>query len=299
MKAILVLTDFSNEADYVAEFAINLAIKIRANLTFCHILEKDDHRQHFESHTTDRYETGYRKAFDLSEKLEIYTKMVKAHKGHSTFSPSIECIVNFGNFAETAAKIVAEKSIDFVIIGSRKSHSVTKFQFGSQTYTLPDKFKCPVLLVPEGLKFENLKTILYASDLSENEKSDNSKQALQFLAELAKPFKAAVKVGHIENKTQPVRISETVSSDSLNHQLGRYYAKLIYQTLNDEHLCEGLKQMIGKEKINILAMAHRKYHFREGGFHSTVSKLMPGVEIPLLILPNSFISESKLKSLKS
>lgn len=293
MKAILVLTDFSNEADYVAEFAINLAITIQANLTFCHVLEEDDH-QNLESHLSDRYKTGYKKVFDLSDKLEMFNQMVSSHKGNSTFIPAMDCIVEFGNFADTAAKIVTEQSIDFVIIGSRKTHSVTKFQFGSQTYSLPDKFKCPVLLVPEGSKFENLKTILYASDLPVN-----NKKALQFLTDLAKPFQASVKVGHIENKAQPVRVAEAITSDSLNHQLGRYYAKLVYQTLEDDDLGEGLKRMIGKEKINILAMAHRKYHFREGGFHSSVSKLMPGIEIPLLILPNSFISESKMNLVES
>ncbi len=121
---------------------------------------------------------------------------------------------------------------------------------------------------------------------------------MQFLADLAKPFKATVKVGHISKKSLPVKMSESLSSDSLNHQLGRYYSKLIYQTLKDDDLGAGLERMIGKEKINILALAHRKYHFREGVFHASVSKLMPGVEIPLLILPNSFISEKKLKGVE-
>lgn len=293
MKAILVLTDFSREANYVAEFAISLAITIKANLTFCHILEQNDY-QNAESHTSDRYQTEYKDVFDLSDQLGIFNKMVKAHTGSSTFIPAINCIVEFGVFAETAAKIVAEQSIDFVMIGSRKSHSVTKFQFGSQTYTLPDKFKCPVLLIPQGSKFEGLHTILYASDLPVN-----NQKALKFLAELAKPFKATVKVGHIAKKSVPVRVSESITSDSLNHQLGRYYSKLVYQTLKDDDLGAGLERMIGKEKINILALAHRKYHFREGVFHASVSKLMPGVEIPLLILPNSFISEKTSKGVDS
>ena len=293
MKAILVLTDFSSEANYVAEFAISLAITVQANLTFCHVLEKND-SQNAGSHKSDQYRTGYKNVFDLSDQLEIFNKMVKAHTGPSAFIPAIDCIVEFGNFADTAAKIIAEQFIDLVMIGSRKSHSITKFQFGSQTYTLPDKFKCPVLLVPEDSKFEGLKTILYASDLPVN-----NKKALQFLADLAKPFKATVKVGHIAKKSQPVSVSEIVTSDSLNQQLGRNYTKLVYQTLKDDDLGTGLQRMIGKEKINILALAHRKYHFMEGVFHSSLSKLMPGIEIPLLILPNSFISEKKLNNVES
>ncbi|WP_411273368.1 hypothetical protein [Daejeonella sp.] len=84
------------------------------------------------------------------------------------------------------------------------------------------------------------------------------------------------------------------SSDSLNQQLGRNYSKLVYQTLKDDNLGAGLQRMMGKKKVNILALAHRKYHFMEGVFHASLSKLMPGKEIPLLILPNSFISEERL-----
>lgn len=285
MKAILVLTDFSKEANYVAEFAINLAITYHANLTFCHVLEQNDH-QNDENHVSDRYKTGYRDVFDLSDQIDEFNEMVKAYTVPSSFTPAVDCIVEFGIFADTAAKIVAGQSIDFVVIGSRKTSCVSKFQFGSQTYTLPDKFKCPVLLIPQGAKFKGLHTILYASDLP----VDN-KKALQFLAELAKPFNATVKVGHIAKRSLPVKVSQEITTDSLNHQLGRNYVKLVYQTLKDDNLGAGLQRMIGKEKVNILALAHRKYHFMEGVFHASLSKLMPGIEIPLLILPNSFISE--------
>ena len=293
MKAILVLTDFSKEANYVAEFAISLAITIHANLTFCHVLEQNDH-QNDENHTSDRYNTGYNDLFDLSDQMDEFNKMVKAQTIPSSFIPAIDCIVEFGIFADTAAKIVADQSIDFVVIGSRKTNCVSKFQFGSQTYTLPDKFKCPVLLIPHGSKFKGLHTILYASDLPVN-----NKKALQFLADLAKPFNATVKVGHIAKKSLPVKVSQPTTSDSLNQQLGRNYSKLVYQTLKDDNLGAGLQRMMGKEKVNILALAHRKYHFMEGVFHASLSKLMPGIEIPLLILPNSFISGKTVKGVET
>jgi len=285
MKTILVLTDFSKEANYVAEFAISLAITIHTNLIFCHILEQNDH-QNDKNHITDRYKTGYSDLFDLSDQMDEFNALVKAHTKSSSFIPAVDCIVEFGIFADTAAKIVADQSIDFVVIGSRKTNCVSKFQFGSQTYTLPDKFKCPVLLIPQGSKFKGLHTILYASDLPVN-----NKKALQFLADLAKPFNAKVKVGHIAKMSVPVKVSQATTSDSLNQQLGRNYSKLVYQTLKDDNLGAGLQRMMDKEKVNILALAHRKYHFMEGVFHASLSKLMPGIEIPLLILPNSFISE--------
>ena len=39
MKTILVLTDFSINADYVAHYALKLAQKIKANLLLCNIYQ--------------------------------------------------------------------------------------------------------------------------------------------------------------------------------------------------------------------------------------------------------------------
>lgn len=75
--------------------------------------------------------------------------------------------------------------------------------------------------------------------------------------------------------------------------MGPDYPPLVYQTLKEDNINAGLMQMIGTGKVNILALVHRKYQFLEGLFHESLSKLMPDKSaIPLLILPNSFISEN-------
>lgn len=163
MKSILVLTDFSSQAEYVAEFAIHIAIKNGSNLIFCHVMEVNDFNKAVKP-KSDIHNIGYKNTFDLSERLDTFNKIAKKTAGASSFKPTINCIVEFGTFSDTAEKIVNDQSIDLVIIGSRKTNSLSRFQFGSQTYTLPDKIKCPVLLIPEGLKFEGIQMIMYASN---------------------------------------------------------------------------------------------------------------------------------------
>jgi nucleotide-binding universal stress UspA family protein len=286
MKSILVLTDFSEQANYVAEFAINIAITNKANLIFCHVIGLDEFEKSIKPGLQkDTY--GYEDTFDLTERLFHFNQIVKENPGSISFSPKINCITEFGTFSDTAEKIVCANSADLVIIGSRHTNCVSRFQFGSQTYTLPDKIKCPVLLIPEGLKFEGIRMIMYATDLPLN-----NRKALQFLGDLAKPFNATVKVSHISKRSLPVKISDYSIGNSLNDQLGSGYSPVVYQTVKDDNLNAGLLQMIGDDHVSILALVHRKYQFLEGLFHESLSKLMPDKSaIPLLILPNSFISE--------
>lgn len=283
MKTILVLTDFSNRADYVADFAVNMAVRDGSNLVFCHVMEAHSGQVTDNQVSNEKPESRS----DLKKFKDKFKKKVKISGKLSEFKPAIDCIIERGNFAEAVEKIVDEKLVDLVVIGSKKTNYVSRFQFGSQTYILPDMIKCPVLLIPEGLKFQGINTIVYATDLPVN-----NQKALRFLAQLAQPFNATIKVNHITKTSFAGKLSEFTIAKSLNDQLGTDYPPVFYNTLKEDSLTAGLLEMIGRDKINILALVHRKYQFLEGLFHESLSKLMPDrSSIPLLILPNSLISD--------
>ncbi len=289
MKNILVLTDFSGKANFVAEFAINMASAHKSNLIFCHVIEGNDAISVMKR-KRDGQTSEYEHTLDLIDRLDNFSGIINKTIKSGSHQPRIQCIVDSGSFPAVAEKIVADKAIDLVIIGSKKANCVTGFQFGSQTYTLPDQLKCPVLLVPEGLKFEGIQIIMYATDLPLN-----NQKALQFLGELAKPFKASLKVSHISKTSQPDKVSDNVITSSLNEQLGHGYPTIVYKTLKEDNINAGLLRMTGSGKVNILALVHRKYEFLEGLFHESLSKFMPDkFPIPLLILPNSFISQDPI-----
>src|SRR5690606_16745876 len=119
----------------------------------------------------------------------------------------------------------------------------------------------PVLLVPEGLKFEGIKIIMYATDLPLN-----NQKALRFLGDLAKPFDAFIQVSHISKSSLPIQISDDEITSSLNDQLGPGYPRINYKTLEEDNINSGLLRMIGKDKVSILALVHRQYQFPEGVF---------------------------------
>lgn len=284
MKTILVLTDFSLRAEYVASFAINIAIRNNSNLIFCHVMEltcpDEINLKHHIPHAANE------KTLNLNEIEKSFKRIVRGNPESKLYKPNINCIIELGTFADAAEKIVKDKLVDLVIIGSKKADGISRFQFGSQTYTLPDKINCPVLLIPEGLQFQGINTIVYATDLPLN-----NQKALRFLAELAKPFKAKIKVNHISKRSFAPKTSEKDIASSLNKQLGGDYPLVLYRTLKEDTLTAGLLKMIGSDKVNILALVHRKYQFVEGLFHASLSKLMADKScIPLLILPNSLIS---------
>ena len=122
MKTILVLTDFSTRARYAAEFAMNLAVRSKANLILCHSIEEPapipEKDEEFKWPVPRRLVLKNESLFGLM----ALAKSLKNLPTYTAFTPSIECINDFGLLADVVQKVVTEKSVDLVVIGSHKSN---------------------------------------------------------------------------------------------------------------------------------------------------------------------------------
>ncbi len=286
MKNILVLTDLSNRAEYAAEYALNIAIKSKSNLLLCHVLE-------LSTNTT----AGLELNFPLEDQLGLESKRIPELKAltkrleklvpevdATEFTPSINYIIAFGPIVQFAEKIIEEKLVRLVVIGAHKSNGLSRFIFGSHTHAILDKINCPVLLVPENLKFKSLKTIAYASDLT-----FNNQKVIQYLMDIANPFDALIAVTHISLPGFPATASEQAMGYSLNDQLGPDHPTMFYHTIKGNDVKASLMEITNSGKADILALVHKRYGFFERLFHASISKQMADdAKVPLLILPYSF-----------
>src|ERR1700761_5518406 len=90
MKTILVLTDFSINANYVAHYALELAQKIEANLLVCNIYEVPAGEE-----TTDRNSWPLRpceenSVYDLGELVARLKTTLDKQEAGKAFRPDIE-----------------------------------------------------------------------------------------------------------------------------------------------------------------------------------------------------------------
>ena len=281
MKNILVLTDFSDRAKSAAEYAMHMALKIRANIFLCHALEVTEQLTYpVADHLILRNQTIKR----LREVGMHLHQMLSNEEQTVTFCPSISYINDLDMLTEVAGKVVDGKMIDLVIIGSNKQKGLSRFFMGSHTNDILDSINRPVLIVPENTRFKGIRNIAYATDLTFN----NSK-VISYLAQFAKPFNAEISVKHISPLDLPLSQAEKAVEYSIIEQMDEVNTRLSYNTIKGDNVPKGLMEISDVEKVDILTLVHKRYDFFEGLFHSSISKqLAHSTKIPLLVMPYSF-----------
>jgi hypothetical protein len=149
---------------------------------------------------------------------------------------------------------------------------------------LIDKLGCPVLLIPESLRYKGIHTIAYATDLT-----FNNNKVIKYLVRLARPFEAAISVNHIFKTEFHSTEAEQETRYALCNKSEFSYPNISYHNLKRDNVKSGLFELVSSGKVDILVTVHKRYDFFGGLFHKSISKLIADAsQIPLLVLPDSF-----------
>lgn len=282
MKTILVLIDFSIRAEFAAEFAMHMAMKNGANLLLCSAMELHGQKEKtVDLNWPDAGRDALRNEviFDLAE-LGKRLSSLTPHE-NELFKPNINYITGFGSIAEVVGKIMEDKSINLVVMGSHKSYGITRFIYGSHTHSVLDNLNCPVLLIPESLQFHGINSIAYATDLT----FDNDK-VINFLVDFASPFHATISVNHISPLSPAAPDPATVH---LKSHLDSFQPPIFYNNVKGCNIKDSLLEMTGTGRADILTLVHKRYDFFERFFVPSISKQIANIaKVPLLVLPNSY-----------
>ncbi|WP_256009687.1 universal stress protein [Desertivirga xinjiangensis] len=278
MRTILVLTDFSTRAQYAAEYAIRLAIPLKANILLCHALEVSDQYPVADSQVL-RNQT--------LKRLQEIGRHFQAFPGEDQpgmFHPSISYITDVNGLTDLAEKVIVNYSVDITVIGAHRSTGLSRFFFGSHTNDILDSINCPVLLIPENTTFKPVRHIAYATDLS-----FNNTKVISFLLKLAKPFASKISVNHISLLDLPPTAHEKETEDLILSQIRTSGVEMDYESLREDTVEDGLLHLSGSGNVDILSLVHKRYDFIDRIFHSSISKhLAHSTIIPLLVMPHSY-----------
>lgn len=268
MKTILVLTDFTKQAENAANYAYQFAKLIKANIILFHAFGVPEKN-------TIVSQVVYPSNYDeLKENSLINLKasasaIRKEHEHLVGFKPLIIVDNEFGTMTDLASEMVIHKAIGLVVIGGAKSHKQNRMFFGSDTYDLLDKVMCPVLFIPDEFQYNKVERIFYATDLKSMDAA-----VVNSLAALSSLFNADVMLTHIskdpeKNTGKLAQLKDLVKADTQIHYQ-HIKSKNVVQTL-----CE-LNINVSAQK-EMLALVHKKYHFPESIFHNSISKQINAV----------------------
>ncbi|MGB5645670.1 universal stress protein [Muriicola sp.] len=251
MKTILYATDYSKNSIAALKYACAMSTKMNAKLLVVHVfdyptlldnvslkgedafpdIEGDAFKKHH-SKLTSFCETT------LNDDFKSLTILIEAIENKSV----VEGIVSKAN--EIGA---------FLIITGMKGGSILReVIIGNTTKQLVEQSPCPVLSIPGDASHSGIKTIVYATDLEEEDLGAISK-----LTEIAKPFNAKIKIVHISPLEENIGKWQ---NKAVENKIRKYidYTYLELDILYSDDAFNDLKIYLGKSNADIVAMLERE-----------------------------------------
>lgn len=265
MDKILVPTDFSNNSKPGIRFAIRMAARSKAFLTFIHIAKPEDDIEKNKVKLRSFIQTVYQ-----SMKLEPVDVSFEVAKG---FKADISILEYCSQHPD----------INYICIATRGASFFNKI-LGTNTSNLIERSSIPVLVIPNGYRVKPLSSILYSTDLR------NLDAELQVVVDYARPKGLSVEVLHFTSPSTAdleVKLNEDWEA-KLNYPL----TIRIVKNDNTHPLLKNLQEQIKKRKPSMVCLfTNTNRTFFEKIFLSSLTENVSyKTDVPLL-------AYKKLKSL--
>lgn len=171
MKKILVPTDFSKPAEVATQIAVDIASRTKAKVILLHVVEQPISESFNAEGEISNDENWEEKIFTLKmielakEKMATVAKEIES-KGVKTIGA-----IRVGNAFHGIITSIADQDADLVVMGTSGRPVFEEIIVGSNTIKVIRHSHCPVLAVHERFKKSDFQNILYATSMSEEEKS--------------------------------------------------------------------------------------------------------------------------------
>jgi nucleotide-binding universal stress UspA family protein len=285
MKTILVLTDFSTNADYVAQYALRFAQEIGANILLCNIYQVPAGEE-----TNDRLSWPIRDCEensinDLGAQVAKLKSRLDAEVSGEGFKPEVDQYSAEGRLSETIKQLAATHDLLLAVISTHSADKISEYFDTDHAWDIVDNAVIPVLVIPYQARFKPFRLIAFGTAMNYTDIN-----ILESLVGLAKYSNAEIVVTNIAGeKEMGNKIKQFFNQipDKIK------YTNIIYHSIVGTNPVAALRELCAHIGIDLLAMVHQKDSLFEKLFGGSVTRKMatsPGK--PLLIFPGSTVKET-------
>lgn len=274
-KRILLPTDFSKNALNAIRYALDLYRDQNCDFYFLNAYQVNGYsidtfmvpepgERAFETAELESKQ-GFSKLMDI---LELHNHNPK-HMYHT--------ISTFNSLLQAIKSTITKHDIDIVVMGTKGMTGADSVIFGTNTVDAMEKVtECPVLAIPENVRFTSPKEIVFPTDYKTNFK----RKELNYLLEIALFHEASIRVLHIEKEASLSR-DQRYNKELLESILvGTDHS---FHTLTDLKVQSGISAFIESRESDMIAFVNRKHNFfgsllsrplvKEMGYHSKIPVL--------------------------
>lgn len=168
MKTILVPTDFSEQADNAMDLAAQIARKSGAKILIVNVIEGI---RNFSFNTMGQTESIMGEEAFIVRKL---IEKVKERLSNLVLEDAYEGLdltteVLMGSPYESISKLIAHHDADLVVMGTKGVGGLEEVLIGSNTEKVVRYAKCPVITVKEKVNLNQIRNIVFASNLQDEQ----------------------------------------------------------------------------------------------------------------------------------
>lgn len=278
MRKILILTDFSENATNALKYAIDLFKYDKSEFFIMHAYQDDIYSNKYKVSRTTLVKVTKKVANSSQKQLEVLLQNIKQISPNPKHAYNI---ISANNILVDEAEIIADKeSIDLIVMATRGFTNNKKITFGSYTLQVLKYVQCPVLVIPEGYKFNKPKQILFPT----NYLIPYKRRELKLLSELASQNSSKIDMLYIAT-IKKISMRQQDNSDFIKEQF--FKNELRFVTLNSNEITNTITSYIKENSIDMLVMVNNRHTYLEDMLtQTTIDKMSFSVHIPFLVLQN-------------
>ncbi len=276
-KRILIPTDFSKNALNATRYALDLYSKLHCEFYFLNVFQLDYYTTRnltIPEPGSAEYERAKAGSEEQFSKLLDSIKMSRDNPKHTYHTISALNLL-----PEAVKETISKKDIDLVVMGTQGATSAQGVIFGSNTVNaMEDIRECPVLAVPEKVRFSAPKEIVFPTDY----KSAFKRRELGYLIEIAKMHDAAIRVLFVA-KNSDLNDSQEDNKQLLDDILASVDHS--FHTLSEKDVSDGLTSFVESRDSDMIAFINRKHFFFSSVFSKPlVKEIGYDATVPILAL---------------
>lgn len=271
MKKILVPVDFSSTSENAASYAAQLSIEIHAELILLHVYQYPvllgDVPYPVEA---------YAQIADDAEKSlgELAEKLGRQLNGRRVAKTELK----EGSFIHQLEVACKENNPDVVVMGCSGVSAAGKFFFGSNALQAIRHLHHPVLLVPPGAAYSDIKQIGLLSDLVNAETSIPVRSAIHFVNALHATLTVALITTGLDYSVPGSEETKRMEELFAPTPIG-------LRSVHDESFEDGVARFVKKCNLDLLIIAPFKHSFFSRLFQNThTEQLLKHPIVPTLFL---------------
>lgn len=272
MKRILIPTDFSDNAQKAAEYAIRLFVD-EAELILIHTYQIPHSGANVLISVQDILEKDAKKMLkDEEERLIGIFPQAR---------PKLSIEARLGEPQEVLRRMIEEDMADLIVMGTQGASGLKGILVGSVASSVLERVNAPIIAIPSEAELHLPKNIAFAAD----DQSLNDLSLPEVVADLAIKNASHVHVINVINKEEARTVG--VSDTSQSKPIGLLNeVKQTYHFLEDDDVVHGLDAFLEKHDVNLLALVNRKQDLFSMLFNRSVTKrMMLHAKTPILAIP--------------